>query len=92
MQGRNNWTQIMGQTQTVIVYRNPIEAAFYQNIGCISGGVFTFGILLWALMYLRDKAARRWNWSLWSKSYIRSGYAAMIVSAIAGLAMLLWLA
>ena len=82
----------MGQTQTVIVYRNPIEAAFYQHIGEIAGGVLTFAILLWALMWLRDKAARRWNWSVWSKSYIRTGYAAMVVAAFCGLTMLIWLA
>ena len=81
----------MGQTQTVIVYRNPIEAAFYQNIGPIAAGGLTFAILIWALMELRDKAARKWNWSLFSKTYKRTGTACLIVSGLAGLAMLIWL-
>jgi len=82
----------MNTTQTVIVYRNPIEALFYQNIGCISGGILVFGILIWFLMYLRDKAAKHWNWSVFSKAYNRSGTAAVLIAALAGFATLVLLA
>lgn len=81
----------MNQTQTVIVYRNPLEAMFYQNIGPIAGGVLVFALLMWLSFVLRDKAARKWNWNIFSKKYRNVGTAGIWMSAIVGIAVLVWM-
>jgi hypothetical protein len=82
----------MNQTQTVVVYRSPMEALFYQNIGPISAAGLTFAILMWGMLYLRDRAARKYNWSIFSSQYTRWTKASIWVSGLSAIAMLFWLA
>lgn len=50
-------------TQSIIVYRNPAEAAFWESGMAVplGGGLVTFLIAMVALNYIAGKVIRKWK-------------------------------
>lgn len=73
---------MMNQTQSIIVYRNPIEAAFWE--GGFALPVFTFILVflisLSALIKVQEFVFRKTKVSTWGRAYNYSGYAIIAAS------------
>ena len=75
----------MGQTQSIIVYRNPIEAAFWEGgyalpVFCF---ILAFLVVMLPLIKVQDFVFRRAKWRMWGPAYSYSGYAVIAFSLVA---------
>jgi hypothetical protein len=79
--------------QSIIVYRNPLEAAFWESNALvpIMAGVLVFFVLFLSLMKLLDFGCRNYRISRFNPTYKRLTNAALAVATIAGLGTMFWM-
>lgn len=79
--------------QEVIVYRNPMEAAFWQMV--MSGEFFPVivGVIVFFAVFLTSNAICARIWGSWGKAAARRTYACLALGALAGVATIwkMWL-
>ena len=72
-------------TQSIIVYRNPLEAAFWESGLLLPASVFVLSFLIVLLvgMKIQDAVFRSAKWPRFGAAYNYSGYGVIAVSLVA---------
>jgi hypothetical protein len=81
-------------TQSIIVYRNPIEAAFWEGDGAAMLVPVGLGVIVFFVVFLTLNALVVERYTGWNSKYRSYGaYSALAVSALAGFvaARMMWI-
>jgi hypothetical protein len=73
----------MGNTQSIIVYRNPVEQAFWEGAAGANFIPFLAGIIVFFAVFLALEWLVGLRWTMWNRPKITN--ATLAIGALAGM-------